>query len=68
MGKMEPSYAVGGNANLYSYYGEYCGDSLKNWEYNPTIPLLGLHPKETRIEREFVKVILKQILISPLAI
>ena len=25
----EPSYTVGGNANLYSHYGEQCGDSLK---------------------------------------
>ena len=30
--KREPSYTVGGNANQYSYYGEQCGDSLKNWE------------------------------------
>ena len=25
------SYAVGGNANLYSHYGETCGDSFKSW-------------------------------------
>ena len=30
--KREPSYAVGGNANEYSHYGEQCGDSLKNWK------------------------------------
>ena len=30
--KREPSYTVGGNANLYSHYGEQCGDSLKNWK------------------------------------
>ena len=30
MGKREPSYTVGGNANLYSHFGEQCGDSLKN--------------------------------------
>ena len=29
--KREPSNTVGGNANWYSYYGEQCGDSLKNW-------------------------------------
>ena len=27
--KREPSYIVGGNANQYSHYGEWCGDSLK---------------------------------------
>ena len=32
MEKREPSYTVGGNANLYSHYGEQCGDSLKNWK------------------------------------
>ena len=30
--KKEPSYTVGGNANLYSHYGEQRGDSLKNWK------------------------------------
>ena len=32
--KREPPYTIGGNANLYSPYGEQCGDSLKNWKYN----------------------------------
>ena len=56
MEKREPSYTVGGNANQYSHYGEQCGDSLKNLEielpYYPAIPLLGIHTKETRIERD----------------
>ena len=30
--KREPSYTVGGNANLYSRYGKQCGDFLKNWK------------------------------------
>ena len=30
--KREPSYTVSGNANLYSRYGEQCGDFLKNWK------------------------------------
>ena len=30
--KRELSYTVGGNANYYSYYGEQCGDSFKNWK------------------------------------
>ena len=55
MEEREPSYTVGGNANLYSHYGERCGDSLKNeieLPYNPAIPLLSIHTKETRIERD----------------
>ena len=28
--KSEPSYALGGNVNLYSYYGEQYTDSLRN--------------------------------------
>ena len=31
--KREPSYTVGGNANWYSHYGEYCGNPLKKWKY-----------------------------------
>ena len=30
MEKREPSCTVGGNVNLYSYYGKQYGDSLKN--------------------------------------
>ena len=55
MEKREPSYTVGGNANLYSHYGEQCGDSLKNeieLPYDPAIPLLGIYTEETRIERD----------------
>ena len=54
--KREPSYTVGGNANQYSHYGEQCGDSLKKLEielpYDPAIPLLGVHTRETKIERD----------------
>ena len=56
MEKREPSYTARGNANYYSHYGEQCGDSFKKLEiellYDPTIPLLGIHTKETRIERD----------------
>ena len=55
MGKREPSYTVGGISNLYSHYGEQCGDSLKTENgsaYDPAIPLLGIHTEETRIERD----------------
>ena len=34
MEKRELSYTVGGNENLYSHYGEQCGDSSKNWKQN----------------------------------
>ena len=56
MEKREPPYTVGGNANEYSHYGEQCGDSFKKLEtelpYNPEIPVLGIHMKETRIETD----------------
>ena len=54
--KREPSYTAGENANMYSHYGEPCGNSLKKLEielpYDPEIPLLGIHTEETRIERD----------------
>ena len=49
--KREPFSTVDENANQYSHYGEECGDSLKIWNYDPEIPLLGIHTKKTRIER-----------------
>ena len=56
MEKREPSHTVGGNANQHSHYGEQCGDFLKKLEielpYDPAIPLLGTHTKETRMERD----------------
>ena len=55
MEKREPSYTVR-NANYYSHYGEQCGDSLRKLEielpYDLAIPLLGIHTKENRIERD----------------
>ena len=56
MEKRGPSYNVSGNENWYSHYGEQCGDSLTKLglelPYNPAIPLLGRHPKETGTERD----------------
>ena len=56
MEKREPSYTVGGNANRYSHCGEECGDFFKKLgielPYDPAIPLLGIYPEETRIERD----------------
>ena len=55
MEKREPSYTVGGNANWYSYNGELWRVLQKleiELPYDPAIPLLGMHTKETRIERD----------------
>ena len=58
MEKREPSYTVGGNANYYSHYGEELWRFLEKLEielpYDPVIPLLGMHTKETRIARDSV--------------
>ena len=55
MEKRESSYIVGGNSN-------WCNKWRTVWRflkklaielpYNPVIPLLGIHPEETRIERD----------------
>ena len=51
MEKREPSYTVGGNALWRTVW-----RLLKKLEielpYDPAIPLLGIHTKETRIERD----------------
>ena len=56
MEKKEPSCHVGGNANGYSHYGEQYGDSSKNLKiespYDPAIPLLGIYPEKTIIQKE----------------
>ena len=55
--KRECSCTIGGNVNWYSHYGRWYGDSLKKklgikLPYNPAIPILGICPKETKIERD----------------
>ena len=57
MEKKEHSCTVGGNVNWYSHYGRQYGDSFKKKSgikppYNPAIPLLGIYPQETKIERD----------------
>ena len=68
MEKREPSYTAGGNANWYSQplwrtvwrflknLAIELWRFLKNLEielsYDPAIPLLGIHTKESRIERD----------------
>ena len=53
--KREPSYTVGGNVNWCSHYREQYEDSLKKTKmelvYDPAIPLLGIYPKKTSLER-----------------
>ena len=52
----EHSFTVGGNVNWYSHYGRWYGDSLEKLgiksPYNPAIPLLGIYPEETKIEKD----------------
>ena len=55
--KRENSSTVGGNVNWYSHYGRQYGDSLKKKlgikpPYDPAIPLLGMYPEETEIEKD----------------
>ena len=56
MEKREPSYTVGGNLNLYSHCGEQYGGSLKKLKtelpYDPAIPLLGIYPEKTIIQKD----------------
>jgi len=54
--KREHPCIVGGKVNWYSHYGRWYGYSLKKqgikWPYDPAIPLLGIYPEETKIEKE----------------
>ena len=61
--KTEPSWTVGGNAIWYSQYGEQYRGSLKKTRtkkkklgidllYDPAIPLLGIYPEKTIIQRD----------------
>ena len=54
--KREPSCTVGGNVNWYSLYGEQYGGFFKKLKielpYDPAIPLLGIYPEKTIIEKD----------------
>ncbi len=56
MEKREPSYTVGGNVNWYSQFGEQMWRFLKQLKielpYDPAIPLLGIRPDKTLIQRD----------------
>ena len=55
MEKREPSYTVGGNVNWCSYV-ETVRRFLKKLKtelpYDPAIPLLGIYPKKTMIQKD----------------
>ena len=55
MEERERSCIVGGNVNWYSHYGRWYWDSLKTRKkppYDPAIPLLGVYPEETRVDKD----------------
>ena len=56
MEKRECSCTLGANVNCYSHYGRQCGDFCKKLgikpPYDPAIPLLGIYPEETKIEKD----------------
>ena len=47
------SFTVGGNVNWYNYYGKQCLRKV-NTEvpYDPAIPLLGIYPDKTIIQKD----------------
>ena len=56
MEKREPSYTVGGNISWCSHYGKQYGYSLEKLKielpYDPAIPLLGIYPDKTLIQKD----------------
>lgn len=55
MEKREPSYAIGGNINLYNHYGGQYGVVsilLTELPYDLAIPLLGIYLEKTIIQKD----------------
>ena len=56
MEKRECSCTVGGNANSYNHSGRWYRDFLEKLgikpSYDPAVPLLGICPEETKIEKD----------------
>ena len=56
MEKREPSYTVGGNVSWCSHYGKQYGRFLRKLKielpYDPAIPLLGIYPDKTIIQKD----------------
>ena len=50
--KKEHSCTVGGNVNWYSHYERQYGEKLGTRPYDPSIPLLGIYPEETKTEKD----------------
>ena len=54
--KGNPPNTADGNVNWYSHYGEQYGGSLKKLKielsYDPAIPLLGIYPEKTIIQKD----------------
>ena len=54
--KRESSCAIDGNVDHWSHYGEWYGSSLKKQKrelpYDLAIPLLGIYPKKTTIQKD----------------
>ena len=59
MEERDDSCTVGRDINSYSHFEEQYGDSLKkkleiNLPYDPAIPLLGIYPEKTIIQKTHV--------------
>ena len=56
MEKREPSHTVGGNVSWCSHYGKQYGGSSEKLKielpYDPAIPLLGIYPDKTVIQKD----------------
>ena len=56
MEKGEPSYTVVRNVNWCNHYGKQHGDSSKKLKiellYDPAVPLLGIYPEKTMIQKD----------------
>ena len=54
--KRECFCTLGGNVNWYSHYGKMVGRFLKKLEikppYDSAIPLIGIYPEETKVEKD----------------
>ena len=54
--KREPSYTTGGNVHWFNHYEKLYGGFPKKTKvelsYNPAIPLLGIYPEKTIIQKD----------------
>jgi len=53
VGEREPTYTAGGKVNWYNHYGRWYAEKLQiKPPYAPAIPLPGVHPEETKMEKD----------------